>query len=325
MRLDGLTFLLSVTLLCLWGVSLAIALALGLGKRKAFVIVATVVTGLLVFLLIAVFGDGRDTMQQRPLGMWAVFVVLLLAAVPVMLAAPLLQLAQHARGTSGRLPTAILVAALVMVLVGSVAHALLENMLITRAYDQARALTPGRILPHVIASRQRAADSWLSPYLWNEEAELQRIIYGVGRLAFIDSPVPISSDDDTQALALLVKLSAGTGNEYDAGTLEGKLVWDRLMRSSAGDRFAIAAGLTKQQARAFTQFIGETHPNWLCTPLADPGTEKALNHLWTLLSENERREFSTRIREACGRAFGVLPPKTYISPRGLSSGGSLSR
>ncbi len=304
MRLEGLTFLLAVALLYLWGILLAMALALGWGKRMVFVIAATAVTCVLVSLLIAVFGDGSATMQRRPLGMWAMFVVLLLVAVPAMLAAPVLQLARHARGTSSRLPMAMLVGALAFVPVGSVLHLLLQEMMEKRSHDQARALTPGRILPHVIASRHRAAGSWLSPFLWNEEAELKWIVIGIGRLGFIESPVPISGED-TQALAFLVTLSAGTGNANYAWMLEGKLFWDRLMRAAAGDRFAVAAGVTKQQARQFTEYIGVPHADWLCTPLADPETEKALVHVWTLLSDHDKRQFSLRVQEKCGRSIGI--------------------
>jgi len=304
MRLDGLTFLLAVALLYGWGVVLAIGLALGGGKRKVLVIAATAVTGALVYLLIAVFADGRATMHQRPLGMWGVFVVLLLAAVPALLAAPVVQLAQHARGISSRLPVALLVGALVLVPVGSVLHLLLQETLQQRALDQARALTPGRILPHVTASRQSAAGSWLSPYLWNEEAELKWIIIGVGRLGFVESPAPVS-DDDAQALALLVKLSAGTGNAIYTWPLEAKLFWDRLMRAAPGDRFAVATVLTGHQAENFIEYIGKPHADWLCAPLAEPQTGKALVHVWTLLSEQNKTQFSTAIQEKCGRSIGA--------------------
>lgn len=304
MRLEGLTFLLVVVLLYLWGVLLAFALALGWGKRKVFVIAATAVTSALVSMLIMVFGDGSATMHQRPLGVWAMFVVLLLAAVPAMLAAPFLQLAWHARGTSSRLPLAMLVGALALVPVGSTLHFMLQESLASRTLEQARSLAPGRILPHVIASRHRAANSWLSPYLWSEEAEMKWIIIGVGRLSFIESPVPIS-DEDTQALALLMKLSAGKGYATYTWVLEGKLAWDRLMRAAAGDRFALATSLTKQQAQQFTEYIGVPHADWLCAPLADPETEKALDHVWTLLSDHDKRQFSMRIQEKCGRSIGV--------------------
>ena len=303
MRLDGLTFLLTVFILYLWGISVAVAFAAGWCKSKVVVIAMTAVTGLLVALLIAVFNDGRATMQQRPLGMWAMFVVLLLATVPAMVVAPFLQLAWHGWKTSGRAALAVLFGALFFAPVGSLLYLLLQQTLETRAHDQARALTPGQILPHVIASRTRAARSWLSPYLWNEEAELKWIIIGVGRLGFVESPTPIS-DEDTQALALLVKLSTGSGNVSYAWMLEGKLAWDRLMRTAPGDRIAIAAALTKQQARQFIEYIGVPHADWLCAPLADPQTEKALDHVRTLLSENDQRQFSTAIQEKCGRSIG---------------------
>ena len=198
----------------------------------------------------------------------------------------------------------LLVAVLALVPVGSLLHFLLQETLASRALDQARALTPGRILPHVMASRQRAAGSWLSPYLWNEESESKWIIIGLGRLGFIESPAPIS-DEDTQALALLVKLSAGTANANYTWMLEGKLVWDRLMRAAAGDRLAVAAGLTKQQAQQFTEYIGVPHADWLCAPLADQATVKAFDHVWTLLSDHDKKQFSTGIQEKCGRSIGV--------------------
>jgi hypothetical protein len=312
MRLDGLTFLLAVVLLYHWGVLLAIGLLIGWGKRKVFVIVATAVTGVLVYFLIAVFADGRATMHQRPLGMWGMYVVLLLAAVPAMLAAPALQLVQHERGTSSHLPMVMLVGALVLVPAGSLLHLLLQETLEKHTLDQARALTPGRILPHVIASRQRAAESWLSPYLWNEQAEMKWIIIGLGRLSFIESPAPLSGED-TQALALLVKETAGTQSASYAWTLESKLFWDRLMRAAPGDRFAVAAGLTKQQARRFTEYIGVPHADWLCAPLADPETQRALGHVWKLLSDDPeqrqfssaQKEFSAAIRDKCGTSIGA--------------------
>jgi hypothetical protein len=155
MRLEGVTFLLAVMLLYLWCVPLAIALALGWGKRKVFVFAATAVTGVLVFLLIAVFSDGRATMHQRPLGMWAMFVVLLLATVPAMLAAPFLQLAWHARGTSSRLPMAMLLGALVPS-VGQSSTFCCRND--EKHPQQARALTPGRILR---TSSRPSTGGWL--------------------------------------------------------------------------------------------------------------------------------------------------------------------
>jgi len=304
MRLDGVTFFLAVVLLYLWGFPLAMGLGLGWGKHKVFVFSTTAVTVVLTSLLITVFNDGRVTMHQRPLGAWAVFVVLLLAAVPAMLAAPFLQRAQHARGNSGRVPVAMLVGALVLVPVGSFLYNLLQESHGNRVLAQARALTPGRVLPHVTASRHRAANSWLSPYFWNEEAELKWIIIGLGRAGFIESPAPLSSEG-TQALALLVKSSARPGNYGYAWTLESKLIWDRLMRAGAGDKFAVVADLTKSQALNFIAYIGVPHADWLCTPLADTETNKAFDHVWTLLSDSDKNRFSTAIREKCGRAIGA--------------------
>jgi len=313
MRLEGLTFFLAVMLLYLWGVLLAIALVIGLGKRKVFVIAATAVTCVLVSLLIAVFGDGSATMHQRPLGGGGMFVVLLLATVPAMLVAPFLQLAWHARVYSTRLSVAVLFGAIAIVPVGSALHLLLQNRLENRALDQARALAPGQILPHVIASRHRAAGSWLSPYLWNEEAELKWIIIGISRLGFVESAAPLSADD-TQALTLLVQLSTDTGNAHYTWMLEGKLFWDRLMGAATGERLAVAAGLTKDQARRFTENIFVPHADWLCTPLADPETGKAFDHVWTLLrspesgyeSDQYQKQFAAAIREKCGRSIGAL-------------------
>ncbi len=303
MRLDGLAFLLAVYLLFQWGILLAVALGVGWGKRKVFVIPVTVVTCALVVLLIAVFGDGRATMQQRPLGAWAIFVVLLLAAVPAMLVAPFLQLASHARGVASRLPMAILAGALALVPVGSILYLVLQESMSSRVLDRARAVAPGQLLPHVIASRQRAAGSWLSPYLWSEDEELKWILIGLAH-GFIESPDPISTED-TQALELLVKLSAGTRNDDFSWRLEGKLIWDRLMRAAPGDRPAIAAGLTKRQAQRFKETFGVPHADWLCTALADPDTEKAFDHVWTLLEDHDRKEFSASIRDKCGRSIGV--------------------
>lgn len=303
MRLDGLGFLLVVALLFLWGIVLTFALVLGWGKHKTVLIPVTLVTCALVALLVMAFGDGRAMMQQRPLGAWAAFVVLLLAATPVMLVAPFLQFVRHARGVAGRLPVALLSGALALVPVGAVLHLMLQESMSHRVLNQARTVAPGQLLPHVIASRQRAAASWLSPYLWSEEEELKWIIIGLAH-GFIESP-DLISPDDTQALELLVKLSAGTGNEAWSWRLEGKLIWDRLMRAAPADRPAIASGLTKRQAQRFNESFGVPHADWLCTALADPETERALGHVWSLLENHDRRDFAARIRDQCGRSLGV--------------------
>jgi hypothetical protein len=300
MRLDGIAFFLAAMLLYLWGLPLALGLGLGWGRHKVFVIGSTVVTGALVSLLIAAFGDGRATMHQRPLGMPGMFVVLLLAAVPVMLVAPLLQRARYAKGAPGRLPLALVVGALVVVPAGAILHRLLQAGLEERALAQARALSPGRVLEHVQASRQWAANTFLSPYLWNENAELKWIIIGLGRLGFIESPDPIS-DSDTEALALLVNVSEGTENAVFTWTLESKLFWDRLMRAAPADRPAVAAGLNSTQASHFAEYIAVPHADWLCTPLADPETRKALHHVSRLLEDHRLNQLSAAIREQCGR------------------------
>jgi len=304
MRFEGLNFFLAVVLLYLWGFPLALGLGLGWGKYKVFLFSTTVVTVLLTSLLIAVLNDGRATMLQRPLGAWAVFVVLLLATVPAMLAAPFLQRARHAQGSSSRVPVAMLVGALVLVPVGSIAYNLLQESHRNRVLAQARALTPGQVLPHVTASLHRAASSWLSPYFWNEQAESQWIAIGLGRATFIESPAPLSSED-TQALALLVKSSARPGRFGYAWMLESKLIWDRLMRAGPGDKFAVVADLTRPHALNFIAYIGVPHADWLCTPLEDPETQRAFGHMWALLSDPDKQRFSTAIREKCGRAIGA--------------------
>lgn len=303
MRLDGLMLLVAVYLLFQWGILLAFALAAGWGKRWVFVIPATLVTSVLVALLISGFGSDGDPMRQRPLGFWAMFIVLLLAAVPAMLVAPFLQFAWRARAVASRLPQALLIGALALVPIGALLHLVLQESISSRVLDRARALAPGQLLPHVIASRQRAAGSWLNPYFWTEEEELKWILIGLAH-GFVESPDPISSED-TQALELLVKLSAGTGNDSWSWRPEAKLIWDRLMRAAPGERPAVASGLTKPQAQRFKEAFGVPHAEWLCTPMADPDTQKAFDHVWTLLEDHDRKEFSASIRDKCGRSIGV--------------------
>jgi len=305
MRLDGLSFFLAVTLLYVWSFPLTLGLGLRWSRYRFFVVAATVVTVALVSLLIAFFNDGRATMLSRPLGSGGMFVVLLLASLPVMLAAPFLQRAWLRSGKSGRLPVALLVGILLFVPAGSLLHQLLQDRLEHRALAQARALTPGRILPHLIAARQRTAHSWLSPYLWTEQAELQWMVIGLGRLDFIESPVPLSSED-TQALELLVRLSPGTEIARYTWTLTGKLIWDRFLGAAPGDRFAVAADLSRQQASQFNEYIGVPHADWLCTPLDDPETLQAFEQLWTLLTDHERERFSAAVLQKCGTRIG--PP-----------------
>ena len=306
MRLEGAAFALVITALGFWGVLLAVALAAGLGKHKIFTIPATVVTGVLVAALIASLGDGSAAMRQRPLGGWMVFALLMMAATPVMLAAPLLQLAWHAQGRTSRVPAFILAVTLAFVTVGSLLFVALQESLERHALAQARSASQGQIMRHVVAARHTAAVAWLSPFVWTEGDEMKWVIIGVSNLPFIDGPAPLS-DEDTRAVALLVTSSAATPNAIYTGRLEGKLVWDRLMRAVASDRAAVAAGLTQREARQFAAYIGVPHTDWLCTPLAGPETRNAIERLWTLLSENDKRDFSTRIKEKCAVAIGTAP------------------
>ena len=304
MKLEGLAFAGSIVLLDCWAVLLALILAAGWAGRKLVVVLVTLVTAAAVGLLIAAFDDGSASLRQLPLGGWAMFAVLSMAMVPAMLAAPVLQFAAHARGHTGRLPTALLVSALLLALAGSAGHLLLLDRHAERALGQARALAPGQLLPHVTSSHDKAAASWLSPYLWTAREELKWIIIGVGHLNFIESPAPISSED-TQALALLVSSSVGNLNGLYTGRLEGKLLWDRLVPAAAPDRAAVAAGLTEAQAQRFSEYFGVPHADWLCAPLADAETAKALEHLWTLLTEHEQRQLSAAVRGKCNLVIGT--------------------
>ena len=299
MKLDGVVFFFAATFLYAWGILLAMGLALGGRKYKAFAVVASVVTALLAALLIASLHDGASTLQPRPLRMGAMFVVLLLAAVPVMLAAPIWQRAQHLRGQSSRLSLAVLVVAVLLPPAGSVLHLLTQERMANRAVAQARALAPGGLLPHVAASQQRAAESWLSPYLWNEAEASKRIIVGVSDLAFIESPVPLSAED-TQALERLLAAVAGDPYRFYTWKVEGKLAWDRLMRAAPAERVAVAARLTRAQADHLVEFIGVPHADWLCALLAEEETRKAFDKLWSLLADGERQRFAAAVRAKCG-------------------------
>lgn len=306
MRLEGVAFALVITALGFWGVLLAVALAAGLGKHKVFTILATGVTGALVIALVASLGDGSAAMRQRPLGGWAVFALLMMAATPVMLGAPLLQLAWHAYGRASRVPAFILAATLAFVTVGSLLFVALREGLERRAFAQARSASQGQIMQHVVAARHTPAVAWLSPFVWTEGDEVKWVIIGVSNLPFIDSAAPLS-DEDTRAVALLVTSSAATPNAVYTGRLEGKLVWDRLVRAVANDRAAVVAGLTRREAQRFTEYIVVPHADWLCAPLAGPETRNAIERLWTLLPEHDQRQFSARIREKCAVAVGTPP------------------
>jgi hypothetical protein len=303
MRLDGIAFTLVVIVLYLWGVLLALALAGGLGRHKAFVAAATVVTLALAALLVGVFGDGRATLRPRPLGGWAVFVVLLMAALPVLLAAPFLQLAGKGQGPASRLAMWLVGAAVTLVPVVPILHVAWQERAGERVMERTRALPAGQLQPNVDTSLRRAAGSWLAPYLWNEEAEAKWIILGLSQPGGIaDRPAPLSASD-TQAIATLVQASATNSNAIYTGKLEGKLVWDRLMGVAPADRPAIAGALSKQEVRQFNEYVVLPHADWLCTPLADPATERALVRVAAQLREDERPGFVAKISGACGRTL----------------------
>jgi len=298
MRLEGLSFLLAIALLCGWSLLLTFALALGAGTSLRFVAPSTTITVVLTTLLLASFDDGARTMQARPLGSGAVFVILLLLAVPVLLAAPIVKMRRHARGESSALPTVILSIAIALVPIGSTCHGLLQTRFEQRTLAATLALEPGGVLTHVIASRRRAADSWLDPYLWTEGSELMWISIGVGQLPFVDRSAPLSTDD-ARGLSMLIATSVGTLAENYTWKLEAKLFWDRLSVAAPGEKVAIAHALTESQASHFAETIGIPHPEWLCGPLAELEMSKALRHASSLLSEPDRARFMAAVRGAC--------------------------
>ena len=300
MRLDGIMFLLAAMVLYLWGILLALALAAGLARHKWVFVAATVVTLALTALLIIVWSDGRTTMSPRPLRGPAMFMVLMLASVPVMLAAPFLQWAGKDRTPPSVLPMWLLGGAVALAPVGSIAYSVVQDHYGERLHDRMRAAPAGQVQSHVAASRRGAAATWLAPYLWSEEEQVKWIVIGLANSPLVDSPAPLSPED-TQALAALVRAAPGTHSEDYTGKLEGKLVWDRLMRAAPADRPGVAAGVSKQEASQFNAYIVEPHADWLCKPLADPPTEQAFVRVAKTLSENERRQFETAVKEKCGR------------------------
>jgi hypothetical protein len=308
MRLDGLAFVLVVIALDLWAPLLVLGLAIGWGRHKAFVIAATAITGLLAALLIGVSGDGGAAMRQRPLGGWAMFAALSMAAVPALLLAPLLQYAWHAHDRWRRAPLILAIVAVTFIPVGTVLHLALQAHLEGRVYDGARAVAPGQIRAHVDAARKKAANSPLPPFLWNEEAETKWLALGLSQLGAIDNASPLPASD-TEGLVLLVTAAAGTSAADYTGLVQGKLVWDKVMRAAPGERAGIAATLTKSEARQFNSYFGVRHTDWLCTPLAEPDTAGAIDRIWALLSENERNEFSAAVQQKCGRKIGSFPPR----------------
>ena len=304
MKLEGVAFALAIAALSFWGVVLAVALAAGVGKYRWVTIPATLVTGILLAALVAAWGDGNEFLRQRPLSGWTAFALMMIAATPVMLAAPLLQLAGHAQGRASRVTDNTLAVTLAFVVAASLLFVGLREVLERRAYAQARTAAQGQIMRNVVAAQNTRAAAWLSPFVWTEGDEIKWVAIGVSNLPFIDNPAPLS-DEDTRAVAIIVASSADSLNVMYTGRLEGKLVWDRLMRAAPGDRAAVAARLTQGEARQFSVYIVAPHADWLCTPLAGPETRNAVERIWTLLSENEKREFSAPIREKCGVGIGT--------------------
>ena len=307
MRLDGAAFVLVVIVLYLWAVLLSLALAAGLARHKWVVVAATVVTVALTALLMVVWGDGRATMRPRPLGGWAMFVVLLLAAVPVMLAAPLMQRAGKDRAPPSLLPIWLLGGAVTLVPLASIAHAVLQEQKGERIVERTRTVAPGQVQSYVDASRRKAAESWLPTLLWTAEEEAKWTILGLAATGMVDSPAPLSAED-ARALEELVQSAEGTSGAIYTGKIQGKLVWDRLMRAAPADRPAIAAALSKQDVGEFTEYVVVPHTDWLCQPLADPPTEQAFVRMVKTLSENDKPRFERAVKEKCGRALPAPPP-----------------
>ena len=127
MRLDGIAFALAAIALYFWSVLLAMGLAARLGRYRAFAIVATVVTVGLTALLFAVFADGRAAMTARPLRGPAMFVVLMLASVPVMLATPWWQFAGERRAPPDHRPIWVLAVVIMLAPVGSILYAVAQD------------------------------------------------------------------------------------------------------------------------------------------------------------------------------------------------------
>jgi hypothetical protein len=304
MRLDGAAFFLVVTALYLWGIVLALALAAGLARRKWVVVTATVVTLALTVLLIVAWGDGQATMRTRPLNGPAMFVVLMLAALPLMLAAPFMQRAGADRTPFSPWPMGLVGAAMTLVPVCSIAYALLLDYQGVRIVERTRAVAPGQVQSYVDASRRKSAQSWLPTVLWNAEEEAKWTLHGLAAAGIVDSPAPLSAED-ARALQELIQSSEGTkGTDY-IGKIEGKLVWDRLMGAAPADRVAVAARLSQREAMHFTEYVVVPHTDWLCTPLTDPPTEQAFVRLVKTLPETDRPRFQASVREKCGR---TLPP-----------------
>jgi hypothetical protein len=295
MRLDGVGFGLAILALDAWALLLVLVVALGGTRRTPLAVIATVVTALLAAAVAATVGDGRMVLGQRPLGGWAVFALLSTAAIPALLAAPWLQWADRWR----RAPALLAGAAVALVPAGTFLFLMLQQSEEERVFAQGRALAPGTVQAHVTAARQAAARSWRSPYLWNEDAEAKWLAIGLGQNALVDGPQPLSASD-AAGLALVI---AAARKSHVTGKLEGKLLWDRLMGAPASERPRIAAAFKRDDARRFAQAFGVPHADWLCAPLAEPDSAKAVALVHARLDENDRKEFSDAVRAKCGKAI----------------------
>jgi hypothetical protein len=311
MKLDGIVFLLAAILLYMWAIVLPLVLAARLARHKWVLVAVTVVTLVLTALFIASWEDGRSTMQPRPLRGPAMFVVLMLASVPVMLATPFMQWMDRDRVPHSRRPLWLLVAAVALPTVGSIAYAMVQDAYAERLFERTRAVQPGQVQSHVAAARRGAATTWLAPYLWSDGEQAKWIVIGLAQSGMVASPAPLSAAD-TQALADLVRSAPGTPSADYTGKIEAKLVWDRLMQAAPADRPAVAAGVSRQEAQEFTEYIVVPHTDWLCQAWADPPTEQAFVRVANTLSENDRPRFARAVKEKCGRD---LPSPLSAKPR----------
>lgn len=295
MRLDGVGFGLAILALDAWALLLVLVVALGGARRMPLAVIATVVTALLAGIVAATLGDGRTALGQRPLGGWGVFAVLSMVAIPALLVAPWLQWAGRWR----RAPILLAAAAVVVAPAATFLFLILQQMEEDRAFAQGRTLAAGTVQSHVTAALLAAARSWRRPYLWNEDAEAKWLAVGLDLNPIVDSPRPLSASD-AEGLATVI---ARARKSHVTGKLEGKLLWDRLMGAPAPQRPRIAAGFTRDDARRFAQAFGVPHADWLCAPLAEPDSAKAVALVHARLDENDRKELSEAVRAKCGKGI----------------------
>lgn len=295
MRLDGVGFGLAILALDAWALLLVLVVALGWARRSPVAVFTTIATALLAGAVAATLGDGRTALAQRPLGGWAVFAVLSMAAIPALLVAPWLQWAGRWR----RAPVLLAAAAVLAVPAATFLFLILQQREEDRVFAQGRALAAGSVQAHVTAARQAAARSWRSPYLWSEDAEAKWLAIGLGLNPVVDSPQPLSASD-TEGLATVI---AAARKSHVTGKLEGKLLWDRLMGAPAPQRPGIAAAFARDDARRFSKAIGVPHAHWLCAPLAEPDSAQALALLLARLAEDDRKELADAVRAKCGKGI----------------------